>query len=55
MDKYEKLKNVTNWIEDSSSEEFMSTFNELNNNYPNNSITLGDFIDNNNKEEKCDK
>lgn len=45
MDKYESLKNVTNWIENSSSEEFMSTFNSLNNNYSNNSITLGDFID----------
>ena len=43
MDKYTELRNVTDWIENSSSEEFMSTFNSLGNDYS--GVTLGDFVD----------
>lgn len=44
MDKYEGLQKVTDWIKNSSSEEFMGTFNKLNDKEylgP----TLGDFLD----------
>ena len=41
--KYNALKNTTDWIINSSSEEFMSTFKNLNDNYS--GITIGEFID----------
>ena len=41
--KYDSLKRVTNWIKDSSSDEFMSTFTKLDDNYS--GVTIGDFID----------
>ncbi len=44
MGKYESLQKVTDWIKNSSSEEFMGTFNKLNDKeYP--GPTLGDFLD----------
>lgn len=43
IDKYVALQNTTNWIVNSSSEEFMSTFNELGDGYG--GMTLGDYID----------
>lgn len=43
MDRYEGLQKVTDWIKNSSSEEFMGTFNKLNDNYS--GPTLGDFLD----------
>lgn len=43
IDKYLALKNTTNWIENSSLEEFMSTFHELGDEYD--GITLGEYID----------
>ena len=42
-DKYDSLNKITNWIKNSSSDEFMSTFNELGDNYS--GITIGEFID----------
>lgn len=41
--KYTALNNTTDWIINSSSEEFMSTFNMLDGNYS--GITIGEFID----------
>lgn len=41
--KYDALKNTTNWIINSSSEEFISTFKMLDGNYS--GITVGEFID----------
>ena len=41
--KYNALKNTTDWIINSSSEEFMSTFKNLNDNYS--GITIGEFTD----------
>lgn len=43
IDKYTALQNTTDWIVNSSIEEFMSTFNELGDNYE--GITLGEYID----------
>lgn len=43
MDKYEGLQKVTDWIKNSSSEEFMGTFNKLNDKEYS-GPTLGDFI-----------
>lgn len=43
IDKYTALKNTTDWIVNSSIEEFMSTFNQLGDNYE--GITLGEYID----------
>lgn len=43
MDKYEGLQKVTDWIKNSSSEEFMETFNKLNDNEYS-GPTLGDFL-----------
>lgn len=43
MDKYEGLQKITDWIKNSSSEEFMETFNKLDKEYS--GMTLGDFID----------
>lgn len=43
MDKYEGLQKVTDWIINSSSEEFMGTFNKLNNKEYS-GPTLGDFL-----------
>ena len=42
-DKYDSLNKITDWIKNSSSDEFMSTFNELGDNYS--GITIGEFID----------
>ncbi|POY42010.1 hypothetical protein [Avibacterium endocarditidis] len=42
-DKYNALQNTTDWIVNSSSEEFMSTFKTLNDNYS--GMTIGEFID----------
>lgn len=42
IDKYTALKNTTDWIANSSSEEFKSTFNELGDNYS--GLTIGDFL-----------
>ena len=42
-DKYEALQNTTNWIVNSSPEEFLSTFNQLEGDYD--GITLGEYID----------
>lgn len=44
MDKYEGLQKVTDWIMNSSSEEFMGTFNKLNDKEYS-GPTLGDFLD----------
>lgn len=44
MDKYEGLQKVTDWIKNSSSEEFMGTFNKLNDKEYS-GPTLGDFLD----------
>lgn len=44
MDKYEGLQKVTDWIINSSSEEFMGTFNKLNDKEYS-GLTLGDFLD----------
>lgn len=41
--KYDSLEKITNWIKNSSSEEFMSKFNKLGDNYS--GITIGEFID----------
>ena len=43
VDKYEALQNTTNWIVNSSPEEFLSTFNQLEGDYD--GITLGEYID----------
>ena len=43
MDKYEGLQKVTDWIKNSSSEEFMGTFNKLNDKEYS-GPTLGDFL-----------
>ena len=44
MDKYEGLQKVTDWIKNSSSEEFMESFNKLNDKEYS-GPTLGDFLD----------
>lgn len=41
--KYDSLKRITDWINNSSSDEFMSKFNKLGDNYS--GITVGEFID----------
>ena len=43
MDKYESLKRITDWIKNSSSEEFMEKFNQLDGNYS--GMSVGDFLD----------
>lgn len=40
--KYKSLEEITNWIKNSSSEEFMGTFNKLGDDY--NGPTVGDFL-----------
>lgn len=42
--KYEGMKEVTNWIKNCPSEEFMGTFNELKDDYS--GPTIGDFLGN---------
>lgn len=44
MGKYEGLQKVTDWIKNSSSEEFMGTFNKLNDKEYS-GPTIGDFLD----------
>lgn len=44
MDKYEALQKISDWIKNSSSEEFMGTFNKLNDKEYS-GPTLGDFLD----------
>lgn len=44
MGKYESLQKVTDWIKNSSSEEFMGTFNKLNEKEYS-GPTIGDFLD----------
>lgn len=41
--KYDSLKRITDWINNSSSDEFMSKFYKLGDNYS--GITVGEFID----------
>ncbi|MDO9831141.1 hypothetical protein Q7381_04185 [Glaesserella parasuis] len=41
--KYQALQNTTDWIINSSSDEFLSTFNMLNDEYS--GLTIGEFID----------
>lgn len=43
MGKYEGLQKVTDWIKNSSSEEFMGTFNKLNDKEYS-GPTIGDFL-----------
>lgn len=43
MDKYESLQKITDWVKNSSPEEFMEKFNKLDDN--NSGITIGDFLD----------
>lgn len=53
MDKYESLKRITDWIKNSSSEEFMEKFNQLDRNYS--GMTIGDFLDSTETEEKTEE
>lgn len=53
MDKYEGLQKITDWIKNSSSEEFMETFNKLDKEYS--GMTLGDFIDLTETEDETEK
>ena len=41
--KYDSLKRITDWINNSSSDEFMSKFNKLGDNYS--GINVGEFRD----------
>lgn len=50
MGKYESLQKVTDWIKNSSKEEFMGTFNKLNDKEYS-GPTLGDFLGLNDTEE----
>lgn len=43
IDKYLALRNTMDWITNSSSEEFMNTFNQLDDKYD--GMTLGEYID----------
>lgn len=50
MGKYESLQKVTDWIKNSPSEEFMGTFNKLNDKEYS-GLTIGDFLGLNDTEE----
>lgn len=59
MDKYEKLRKTTEFILNSSSQEFMEGFEQVNqksiNSQSNKTITIGDFIQYNENKEKESK